>query len=202
MSPVSVTVPLGVGIPTGQTSATFEISVSPSAQGTSATVTGTYMYTTRRKSATLTFAQPSFTGVAPGWVLPGASNVVAYGRNFDSNATAQLSGPIYTLTDYQNPLCDYGGGGCPTTPLTATPNADATAITFPVPEGLGPGAYYLTARSGSVASSNGVWLAVDEPTKTVPTIPPDQHKYAQLIHPDRYQVSPSHLLVVGSSHSS
>jgi hypothetical protein len=179
----AVTVPASVVIPTGETNATFPITTSTGASGSGATITGTYMYTTRHKSATLSFAQPSLTGVAPGWVLPGASNVVAYGRNFDPGITAQLAGPVYTLTDFQNALCDLGGGQCPSRPTAGTPNAEGTALVLTVPADLGPGLYYLTATSaGGISSSNGKWLAVDEPAKTVPVVPPEQHKYAQPIH--------------------
>ena len=182
-SDASVTVPTSVVIPIGTTSATFTITTSPSASVASATIKATYLYSTRHKEAVLTLIQPKLTGLAPGWVLPGASNVVAYGAGFNSGSSVELSGPVYALGNYTTQLCNLSLNQCPTLTLPATANAAGTALSFAVPQNTGPGVYLITGKtSDGIGSSNSTWLAVDAATKSYPVLPPEQHMYAKVLY--------------------
>jgi hypothetical protein len=178
-----VTVPSSVIVPIGATSATFGITTSPSEATGSAVITGTYRYNTRHKSATLSFERPSLTGVAPGWTLPGAANVVAYGIGFGAGTTIELSGPVYAIGNLSTPLCNLSLGQCATVSVPSAANGDATALTFAVPTDLTSGVYSLSVKTASgVSSLNSVWLAADQAARTVPALAADQHRYAQALH--------------------
>ncbi len=167
----SATVPTTVTVAAGTTSATFTVTTLAAAPSSSVTISAIYGGMT--KTTTLALAPPPLTGVAPGWVLPGDTNVVVYGSNLTQGTSILMAGPVYSLTDEETPLCQVSPAQCPTTTMSATANSDGTALSFSAPPGSAPGIYYLQTQGGGGATSpNGVWLAIDEAQKTYPALAP------------------------------
>jgi RHS repeat-associated protein len=176
-------VPSSVTVLQGATTATFAVTTSAVAASHSATITAAYGYT-KTATLTLTPAPPAtLAGVAPGWVLPGDATPIVYGSGIQQGSTVTFTGPVYSLTDFNNALCAIGTT-CAATSLLATVGADGTYAAFVVPAGAAPGAYYIKVRSAvGVDSSNNQWIAVDSAQKTYPAVAPGTpHQYAGPIY--------------------
>jgi len=176
----AASVPASVTVLQGATTATFTIATSAVASTRSATITAVYGYT---RTTTLTLNPPpaaSLIGVAPGWVLPGDTTPVIYGSNIQPGSTVTFTGPVYSLTDFQNPLCTT----CPSQALAATVDVNGMYAAFAVPVDATPGAYSIKIRStAGVDSSASLWIAVDSAQQTRPVVPAEGHATAMRIYP-------------------
>jgi len=167
----SATVPATVTVAAGATSWAFTVATFAGAPSTNVTISATYASVT--KTATVALLPVPLKGVAPGWALPGDTNIVLYGSGFTGGTSIVMAGPVYSLADPSTPLCQLDLSECLTVTVQAVANATADALSFAVPDGLTPGAYYLQTQSGGGGMSpNGVWLAVDQAQKTYPPLAP------------------------------
>ena len=179
----AASVPSSVTVPQGGTSATFTITTSGVATTHTATITAVYGYS-RTASLTVNPAPPAtLIGVAPGWVLPGDTTPVLYGSNIQPGSTVTFTGPVYSLTDFQNQLCTPGGT-CPTSTLAATVDVGGAYALFAIPPGASPGIYQLRVRSAAgIDSTNNQWIGVDSAQRSLAALTADEHDYATRIYP-------------------
>lgn len=106
------------------------------------------------------------TGVAPGAVVLGTTDITLYG-GFDASAQVYLAGPVYTLTDTNNALCDVGAGACPTQALGGTLLGQSSALRFSLPPAIATGYYVVYASDGTIVSTRSVFLEVQPSSTTV-----------------------------------
>ena len=156
---------------------------SPVTVETPVTLTATYGGGTLTAILLVEPPPAQISGVAPGWVLPGDTTPVIYGWGIQPGSTVTFTGPVYSLTDTQNPLCTVGGT-CPASALAATVGVGGAYAAFAIPPGAAPGIYHLKVRSAAgVESTDNQWIAVDSTQRTRATVAPDQHHIAQRIYP-------------------
>jgi RHS repeat-associated protein len=177
----TATVPASVTVLGGATTATFTVTTTAVAATHSVYIEGAYGYA---RGAWLTVnpaAAATLVGVAPGWALPGDATPVLYGLNIQPGSTVTFTGPVYTVTDTQNPLCTIGGT-CPASVLAAIVDVNGAYAAFAIPAGASPGIYHLKVRSAlGVDSSNNEWIVIDAPQKAFGAVP--NHGYATRIYP-------------------
>jgi hypothetical protein len=135
-----------------------------------------------RTTISITVAPRAYlaSGIAPGIVLPGDTTPALFGQGFDAQAAIAFVGPVYSLTDFNNPLCNLSQGQCPSTILSAIVNASGTALTFAVPADAS-GVYYVHAQAVDGTQSPGEWLEVTAPQMELPELTPAQHNIATSI---------------------
>ena len=125
--------------------------------------------------------------LAPGRTVAGSGDVTLYGRDFLSSNTIYLSGPVYSLTAPDAPLCDEAAGACPGVNVVARipnspPAVSGDRIVFTVPATLAPGYYTVRAKSAAgTLSSEARWLLLEDPSPIVPALAPEQHGLARPI---------------------
>ncbi len=169
------------GFITVGTAWTFLIGVAPTSGTGATTISATFLEFTA--SATLNVVSKTLSGVAPGWVLAGDTSPVIYGSSIEAGSTVTFTGPVYSLTNFQNPLCTVGGT-CPSSNLAATVDVGGKYAAFAIPAGASPGIYHLTVRSAAgLESTNNLWVGVDNAQKTYPPVARDQHNWAKRIWP-------------------
>jgi hypothetical protein len=160
----------------------FPIGVTATSGTGPTTISATFLGFTA--SAPLNVAPAAtLSGVAPGWVLPGDTTPVLYGSGITPGSTVTFTGPVYSLTNFQNSLCTVDGN-CPSSNLAATVDTGGTYAAFAIPAGASPGIYHLRVRSAAgFDSSNNLWVGVDIAQKTYPAVARDQHSWAKRIWP-------------------
>ena len=159
----------------------FSIVVAPDSGIGATTISATFLGFTA--PAPLNVVAKTLSGVAPGWVVAGDSTPVIYGSGFQPGSTVTLTGPVYSLTDFQNPLCTVGGN-CPSSTLAAAVDTGGAQAAFAIPADASPGIYHLKVRSAAgVDSTNNLWMGVDVPQRTLAAISADQHNYAKTVYP-------------------
>jgi hypothetical protein len=179
----AATAPASVMVAQGQVQAAFTVTTSTVATDANVTITATGGGSSATAPLTVRAPSPQLDGVSPGAALPGDSNLVAYGSNFASTTTIQMSGPVYTLTNTTTQLCSVLQNQCPTVTPPSVVNGTLNAISFSLPADLTTGYYWVQARSVSGALSGGTFLRVDAALKSRAVVPPAQHNNAPSIMP-------------------
>ena len=178
------TVPANAVVPQGQAVTTFPVSTQ---SGTSATnVAITAAAGGQSLSANLGIVRPpqTISGLAPGFALPGDGGIVLYGSGFTPSTQVWFTGPVYSTTNLQVPLCGVQKGDtCPSVTVSATLAADQKSLTFAIPPAASPGAYQVYSQGDAGFSTNSVAVMVDDPVKTQVAVTPADHGSASRIWP-------------------
>jgi hypothetical protein len=180
LNSAAATVPSTLVIPAGQTSGTVTITAKKVSTIVETKIEATYgPYPVAKRTRPFYVDPWQLEGTSPGWVLPGASNLVTYGCGFDEGSTLRLRGPVYALSDLATPLCDLAT--CPTVSIPITAGNAGQVASWAVPGETAPGIYHLVAyrADANMESINGHWLAVDEPSKVCPVVPAAEHLMAK-----------------------
>jgi hypothetical protein len=134
------------------------------------------------RNITVVPKQYQASGLAPGTVLPGSSELRFYGYGLDASARLVLRGPIYALTDTEatTPLCTTS---CPEEVLASVLGGNGTILDGTLPANASPGIYQVLASDSSAGvSSSAVWLAVESPQTSAPA---KTQEFTNIIRPLR-----------------